>query len=250
MASKSNSISLDLRLLLLVLILLNVFTLLMWSPWSENEKSDKRQISVTGSSVIDGEPDEFSFSPRYEVTAASESEVNEQVADKSTEINDALLQIGLEQKQIEINANNFDYYWFDESEDQHRGSLYIQISAKDKDQAEKVQQYLVSSDATGQLTARPDFSREALKELESRARTAAIEDAKSAAERTASELDTDLGRVVSVTDADGYSDRFRYYDGDFATAEVRLEASDSASIPVTPGQQEFSFEVKVTFEID
>lgn len=251
MTDNKSSIQIDLRLLVLLLLVANIVTLFLWQPW-DSSSTDKREISVTGSATIEQEPDEFTFSPNYEFTASSEDEVNKSVADKATVLKDELVELGLAEDEIEIRANSYDYYWYDEDEDKHRGFLYLTISSDSKEEAERVQEYLLSTSAKGQITPRANFSKQALKDLESKARTAAIEDARKSAEGTAEELDSKLGKVISISDADEYSSGFEYGYLDVSrSASIADSVSEEApsSIPVSPGQQEFNFKVKAVFEI-
>ena len=61
-----------------ILLFANILTIIIWQPWSSRSVSD-RTISVTGSTIIQTEPDEFTFSPYYQKQSDDLSSINQEL---------------------------------------------------------------------------------------------------------------------------------------------------------------------------
>ena len=48
-----------------ILLLTNLLSIIIWQPWS-TAKLSERTITVTGTTTIKAEPDQFVFSPYYQ----------------------------------------------------------------------------------------------------------------------------------------------------------------------------------------
>lgn len=242
----SFTIKLDLKAVVVALVVLNLITIFMWKPWQDNGAPD-RTISVSGDAVVEAEPDLYKFNPSYNIEADSQEAVLEKATAKANEVIDGLKDIGVEEKDIKLDASSYGNWWYDETEDVSRTSVYISIDVDNKEQAQEVQDFLLTTDPEGQITPWPTFSEEMQDELEIEARELAIADARQKAEQSAKELGLSVGKVVSVNE--GYA-----YGGiDVAYAEVDVARNDDiskvSSLPIQPGENEYNFSVTVVFEI-
>jgi len=248
-SKKQFIVSLDYKTLAMVLLGLYLITvgimLYLWQPWSTSP-ADARKITVTGESTIQSEPDEFQFNPTYNITSDTRDGAIQKAADKSTTVVAELKKIGVEDKDIKINGYSQDWY-YDENDKNHT-SVNITITVSDKDQAQKVQDYLLTTEPEGQITPWPTFSDSKSKELETQARTEAVADAKLKAQASADELGIRVGKVLSVSEGSGF--------GDYPIAYMQDEmmvgtdsAKASRSIPIQPGEDEYRYNVTVVFEL-
>ncbi len=248
---KQVTISLNFRTLSLILLGLYLITvgimLYLWQPWSVSPV-DARKITVTGEAVIEAEPDEFQFNPTYNFTSDTQDGAIQEAADKSTEVVAELKKLGVEDKDIKINGYSHDWYWYYDEDDGNHTSVNITITVNDKDQAQKVQDYLLTTEPEGQITPWPSFSESKSKELETQARSEAVADAKSKAQASADELEVRVGKVISVSEGNGFGDYpIAYAEKDMM---IGLDSAEAPrSIPVQPGEDEFRYNVTVIFEL-
>lgn len=217
--------------------------LALWRPWEG--KAATRTLSITGEASITATPDEFHFSPSY---VAKGTDVEKLKADIDAKVNQVFKDIkalGVDESDITIDSSSYkDYYYEEQNNSEQTVSSYVQVTAKSKELAQKVQNYLATSGAEGQLTSQPTFSREKAKRLEDDGREKAIKDAHTKAETAARNLNVRVGKVISFKDQTNQP----YY------ALDSIANSDSAgkareSVPVTPGKQDTSYSVEVVFEL-
>lgn len=245
--SSTFTLKINLRWLVWILLILNVLTLLLWSPWSSASVEGRRTIAADGQATIESTPDEFLFYPRYRIESTSREDLNSAIAERSESVLSGLKGIGVDDSQIEVQAGSYDYWYFDETESNLVATLSLTVTSADKDQSQQIQDYLLTTDVSGSITPQPQFSTERRAELRDQARSAAISDAKASAQRSAEELDFELGDVRTIVDSDDVSYPWYAYGGEVTTQEA---AVDSASIPVSPGTKEFTYRVKVTYDIE
>jgi uncharacterized protein YggE len=247
---KQLTISFSYKSLSLLMVVLYVATigvmLFLWQPWN-TLSDDARRITVTGEATVEAEPDEFVFYPTYNIVADSKDAVIQEAADKANTVVDGLKDLGVADEDIKVDGSSYDWYWYRE-DDKDRASVSITATVNDKDLAQEVQNYLLSTEPEGQLTPYPSFSTAKQEELETQARSEAVSDAKLNAQASANELEVKLGDVISVSEGTGFGDY------PIAYAETRVGgldvAEDSASsIPIQPGQNEFYYSVTVVYEL-
>jgi uncharacterized protein YggE len=228
-----------------IALLVAILSLLLWSkPWDSSTESEARTITVSGASTIEEEPDEFTFSPYFQRTGADQQALQEEL---NTLANDAvakLKELGVEEKNITLNASSYDRWYYDEGEE---GTLTVslEIVMPAGDGVQTVQDYLLTLDVKGQISPRATFSTDKQKELDARAVEEASNDAKSKAEAQAKLFGAKLGKVVSVTQ--GSNSIFGYY-GDTVSA-VAEDFAISSSLPVLPGENDYSQTVTVIYEL-
>lgn len=229
-------------------LLVSIFVLLVWSqPWtSGGVDKDSRKITVSGSAVIEAEPDEFVFYPYFEVTGPDQETRKDEIATKMNTVVEDLKELGVPESGLKLDTSDYDNrYWEEEEEGTATGRLTIK--SKDRDLVQKVQDYLLNADAKGQITPYASFSEEKKDELDAEAVEKASNDAKAKAEAQAALFDAKLGKVVTVSQ--GYESIFDY-GFSYRGAELAIaEDSSSSSLPVLPGQNEYTQTVTVVYEL-
>jgi uncharacterized protein YggE len=244
---QSLSIKLDLRFLCLLLVLVISGMLAVWRPWSTTVAT--RKITITGQATVKSEPDEFQFSPYYE------RKTSDEITTLNKQINDKLTGLGVDATDIKSSASNYGVstmmYPNPVTEDQL--SMSLTITAHNKDMAQKIQDYLLTTTPKGSITPYPTFSKDKQKILEKDARGKAIDDAKTKAEQTASGLGAKVGKVLEVQE--GGSGGIGCGGGTICPMALDSATSVSSgsvttkSLPVQVGTNEFSYSVTVIFEI-
>lgn len=244
-------LTLDLRVVCVVLVLVVFGMLATWRPWQDST-AVTRTISVTGTGKVTAEPDYYQFNPTYQNsnadTAAAISELNAHLKT----VTDKLKELGVQDKDIQVQSSSYDAPKPASAEYliapvQSATSAYLTIKVPNKELAQKVQDYLATTDATGQSTPYPSFSDDRQKELKSQAREKAIADAKTQAEKTAQNLGAKLGKVVEVKDS-ADTTIFPYQDS-VSSSSAEPARDIATSLPIYPGEQDVSFTVQTVFEI-
>lgn len=249
MSTNKSQLTITLNFKTLFFALLALFTLTvavmlyMWQPWSP---SPDRTITVTGQAVVESEPDQYIFSPSYEITAPDKSTAISEASDKSASVVEGLKQLGVEDKDIKLFGYNDRY--FEDSTGNH-ATVNLNVTVHDKDLAQKVQDYLLGTNPDGQITPAVSFSQAKQEELEATARSQAIADAKAKGETSAGELGVKLGKVVRVSEGQNFDIYPVAYDEVTVSGSSAPTSKPSASLPLQPGQNEYRYSVTVVFEI-
>lgn len=247
MANSKQSIKFDINPMWLVWALMAVIIgmLAIWRPWASADSG--RSVSVSGQATVEAEPDEFVFNPTFELEGEDQAKLTKNVTDTVEETIAALKALGVEDKDIKLNAyggENYYYIYPAQREGEYRVTATLTVSSDSRDEAQTIQDYLATTSASGQLTPVVQFSEAKQKELESQAREQAIADARAKAEQSASLLDAKLGKVLEVSESSG----FDIYPLD-STTELRTDGNEASGLPVQPGQNEFTYSVEVKFAI-
>ena len=246
------TVSLNFKNLTFILIGLYVLTvgimLYLWQPW-HTPLADARQITVSGEAVVEAEPDEFRFNPSYTITAKTKDSAIQQAADKASTVVDELKKLGVEDKDIRVSGYSNNWQWYYDEDDGNHTTVDIVVTTNDKNLSQKVQDYLLTTEPEGLITPQATFSEEKNKELESQARSEAINDAKTKAQASADELEVRIGKVISVDEGYGFDDYpVRAYDA--VTSDENIQKPNATqSIPVQTGENEFRYSVTVVFEL-
>lgn len=237
--------SLDLRIIVVALVLVIVGMLAVWKPWEDNPGADARTVEVVGEAVVSAEPDEFVFYPYYEFESADKDAALEQLSTKSDEITGKLKELGVEDSNIKTNTDGYDmYYYRPDNDGQTTYTLRIEAKVGNRELAQKVQDYLVTTTPAGQVSPQPQFSETKRKELESEARDQATKDARSKAEQSAKNLGFSIGKVQSVKDGAGFGD----YPISVSTMDASLASPEGrGSLTVQPGENELRYSVSVSY---
>jgi uncharacterized protein YggE len=220
-----------------IILLLTVLGLLAFTqPW--NRVADNpRTIEITGEATIKRAPDSFVFNPTYE--AKSQEAINQ----KTTEVVAAVKALGLGDAGIQTSISSYDNYDMNGPTGEKNYTNYLTLSVEDKELAQKIQDYLVTSGATGQISPSVSFKRDTQRQLKDEATTLAIEDARRRAEQTAQNLGVKLGKVIKINEP---TDDYGVYP--IASYDASLKAEGSG-LPINAGESEFTYSVNVVFEI-
>ena len=224
------------------LVLLSVLALSGCNIDAELSQSSPRQISVNGMGSELSVPDQFNFSVVIEERGSSASELNQLIASKTEVLIEALLALGIEERDIRSTQVQF-YPWVEyvEQTQQHKGFILnrqIQLSLNDValyDKAidtvlqQKINRIEGFSYADSQASQRYQ-----------RALELALQDAKLKASLMAAELDMQLGRTLNINELSQGQVQSKEA---FMTARTRM-ASDSL-----PGEMSTQAQVAVSFEL-
>ena len=163
------SLTINLKWVVLLLLVLIVGMLAAWKPWVA--KASDRTIEVTGQAKIKAEPDEFVFSPAYDFKGSDKAIALKELTAKSNDIVAGLKALGLNDDQIKTDSTGYDFpYYLSEKDTNLTYSLRLTVTVDDKDVAQKVQDYLLTTGPTGSVSPQANFSDQKRKELENQAR--------------------------------------------------------------------------------
>lgn len=240
------SLSIDYRIITIIL-LLTIFTMLaLWKPWQATKSDVNRIITVTGESTLKAEPDEYVFYPSYEFKSSDKEVALTKQSEKNQQLIEGLKKLDVPESNIKNSSNGYgyDYDWINTDETTYTLSLIVTV--QNKDTAQKVQDYLITTQPQGQITPRSNFSENKRKSLESQARDMATKDAHTKAEQSAKNSGTNLGKVQSIKEGNGFGEVMPIASYDTRTAgENELSAKNLFS--VNPGQNDLNYSVTVTY---
>lgn len=240
------SLRIDMRLVIGLLLLIIVGLLVAWHPW-DNKIDTGRTVTVTGEAKITAEPDEYTFSPTYDFKETNKEAALAALSAKSDEIVKKLKELGVASSKIKTNADGYDYrnYYYDETVKQYTYSFRPVAVVGNKSLAQKVQDYLLTTSPSGQVTPMAGFSTTMRKSLESKARDEATRDARSKADQSAKNLGFSVAKVKSVQDGGNLGGVINY--GTPMMAEDAAVNKRSASIAVQPGENDLTYSVTVVY---
>lgn len=245
------SLKINLKLVLLALLITNIATLVLWKPWSNT--STARKISVTGQATVKSTPDQYVLSPYFEFTNADRTKANAELSAQSSAITAKLKELGVKDEQIKSNTSGYDKYSYTQPTDNSNNTLMLSytITLIDKDTAQKVQDYMLSLKAKGQISPQATFSEERQKQLQAEARTKAIDDAKSNADATAKQFNAKVGKVVTISDGPTMGGGpIPLSTSDMQTMDAKVaEANAIGNVPIQVGQDEYRYSVSVEYEL-
>lgn len=214
-------------------------------PWFSGQDNN-RTVTVTGKATLKAEPDLYQFSPAYSVTGLDQNASIAQLSAKSDEVIDQLKKLGVAEKDIKTSAGGYDFpiYYRQDPEEKTQFMLNLQVVVTEKELAQKVQDYLITTGPVGTLTPYVTFSVAKSKELEDMARTEAIKDARQKAEKMASELGFNLRGVKQVSSGD----QAMPYIGRAEPAPAIAQDS-SQKLGIYPGENEYTYSFSVEYYI-
>jgi hypothetical protein len=245
-SNRKLNLTVDLRLVIAALLIVMAAMLIIWKPWSTSGTSS-RTVEVTGDATITAKPDEYVFYPNYQFKDADKAAALEALTKKSDEIVAKLKSLGVDESKIKTDSSGYDMpmYYDTESKDATY-TLQLTVTVGKLDLAQKVQDYLVSTNPTGSVSPQANFSEGKRKELESQARDKATKDARAKGDQMAKNLGFSLGKVKTIQDDAGFGNIFP-----MASRGAALSAEDTASssLKVQPGENDLSYSVTVTYFI-
>jgi uncharacterized protein YggE len=229
-------------------LLVSILGLLLWSqPWNQDSSKEVRKVTVSGEATIEAAPDEYVFNPYFEAEGLEQDAVKAELTAKANDAVSKLKELGVAEEDLKLDVSSYDQ-WYAREDGTGVVMAYLQISVKDKDLAQKIQDYLTSSDTKvkGSLTPQATFSDEKQKELEVQATDKAIEAAKKKAEQQATLVGAKLGKVIEVQSSDVSGGLPIPYGNDALSSR---EVTASSSIALLPGQNEYTKTISVTYEL-
>lgn len=245
------SLKIDFRVVSGLLLIVIVIMLGFWQPWA---KANERTITITGEATIKAEPDEFIFYPTYQKTAATSAEALSAVSAFGNSVVDKLKELGVQEKSIVVNSSANEKYDIMMSRPEpaptgdngYTAYYSLSVTVNDKALAQKILDYIVTTSPLNGVSPQSAFATETRKNLESQARTAALKDARTKAEQTASGLEAKVGSVVSVSEPQ--------WGGPVpVTLESRSSGVDASTTLTAPklltGQQDVTYAVQVVFRL-
>lgn len=221
-----------------VLLVVIVAMLLIWQPW--NTPTD-RTITVTGEATVLAEPDEYAFTPSYQFTNTNKDTALAELTKKQEEVVAKTKELGVSDDQIKTNSSGYDLYFREEGSDELTYTLSLTITVGNRDLAQKVQDYLLTTGPTGSVSPQATFSDNRRKELETQARDQATQDARSKVDQSAKNLGFSVGKVKEVSDGSGF--------GVFPVDDRAVSAEEKAAqqLTIQPGQNELNYTVTVVY---
>jgi uncharacterized protein YggE len=247
-AKNKLNVSLDFRLVIAFLLVVIVAMLLIWKPWGT--PSSDRTVSVTGQATLKAEPDEYIFYPNYQFSSANKDTALTELTKKSDQIVGELKKLGVANNKIKTNSGGYDLP-IERKPDSEVATytLSLTVTATDKEQAQKVQDYLVTTSPTGSVSPQAGFSTTMRKSLESKARDQATKDAREKADQSAKNLGFKVGKVKSVSDGTGFGDVIPLGRGYSGATEPAIAEDSQQQLTVQPGENELSYSVTVVYYV-
>jgi uncharacterized protein YggE len=236
------------RIIVLVLLLIIGGMLLLWKPWEAETKND-RTVEVSGEAKLSETPDEYTFNPSYQFKNTNRDVALEELTKKNEEVNAKLKELGVKEVNIKTNTSGYDASVYTGAESKAATyTLQLAVKTDSKEIAQKIQNYLISTVPIGAVSPQMSFSDAKRKELEAKAREAATKDARAKADQMAGNLGFKVGKIKSLSDQPN---------GDGGVRPLLLNAEDGAArsassqpqLGLQPGQNDFSYSVKVIYYI-
>lgn len=242
--SKHINIPVDLRVVVLVLLLVIAGMLLVWKPWI-SYAAGTRTVTVTGESTVKATPDEYVFYPSYQFRNDDKQVSIDQAAAKSTEIVAKLKSLGVSDSQIKSSTAGYnDKYGIEPatSGDETLYTLTLTVTTPNRDDAQRIQDYLVTTAPSGGVSPQPTFSQKKQKQLEAKARDEATKEARAKADQSARNLGFRVDKVKSVDDGGGF-DAIPYQ------TSVGIAEGSANKLSVQPGENEINYSITVVYYI-
>lgn len=246
--TKKLTFSINPLTIIVILVVIVAGMTALWRPWEV--RTPERTITVTGLGSVSSTPDEFVFSPYFQRTGQDTAALKTELDTYGKKLLGELVTLGVPKDDITLNSTSYDAPGVSTAPSQpeiqrqkqpNTAVLHVVIKASNQELAQKVQNHLAATDAQGQLTATPSFSKQKNDKLESEAREKAIKNAREKAEKTVKDLQVSVGKVVSVKESPEQN-------------SIHPLAADTAGrsasgLPVTPGKSTASATIEVVFEL-
>ena len=204
-----------------------------------------RQVTVVGHGEAKGRPDTATVQIGVETEAPTAQEALAQNTQQAQAIIAKLKELGVADQDLQ--TSNFNIYPVYSGPENRQLSGYhvsnsVVVTIRNLDQAGTLLDQVVQAGANSIYGV--SFSVEDPKALREQARAAAIEDAKAHAAQLAQVAGASLGEVLVITENIGSQPPVP-----LAMAARDAVAEAGAPVPVQPGEQTFSADVQVTFEL-
>lgn len=251
-------LSVSLSMLVSSFILAIIFLVLgiligVYGPFGNSDNLE-RTIKVNGSAKVTATPDESVFFVSFQEKDIDKVTARTKVVQNSDEVVSELKVLGVDENSIKSDISTYDDYDCDRFNCQEPTGFIanndIQIKLQDLDLAEKVYNYLLTSEVSGRVTPSVNFSDEKKKELTSLARKDAAADARTQAKGLAEEVEAKLGDVVTISEKQGFDHFYNdQYEGPVSLQPYVEDQETSTSSELLTGEQDLRFIVEVVFEL-
>lgn len=239
----------DYKWLSLVLLLALLVCLALWRPWGAMNNG-QRVVTVTGTTTLTAEPDKFVFSPSYEFKSLDKNTALNELVSKQAEVVKGLKAKGVADQNIKADSNGYRTNYYQNDDKEFVYTLTIQVTTGDKVKAQTIQDYLISTTPSGQVSAQPQFSQTKQKQLENKARDGAAADARRKADHMASNLGFKVGKIKSIQDGNiGNYPTAPMYSSSSSVGSVSIPDSEQTPMVIQPGQNEFNYSIQVEYYI-
>ncbi|HJQ08101.1 MAG TPA: SIMPL domain-containing protein [Candidatus Saccharimonadales bacterium] len=242
------NVTVDLRIVVILLLVVIAAMLFIWKPWAGSGISS-RTVEAAGETTVKATPDEFAFYPTYEFKNTDKAAALAELTKKSDELVAELKELGVPSNKIKTNSSGYNFpVYYQEKPGEITYTLQLTVTVANQALAQKVQDYLVTTTPTGNVSPAPNFSEKKRKELEATARNEATKDARTKAEQMGKNLGFRLGKVKAVAEGDGFN-VMPYMDGRATTMAIDSKPAAAPELAVQPGENELTYTVKVTYFI-
>lgn len=229
----------------------------LWRPWEPSVRATNRTISVTGNATITATPDEYVFSPEYNFTDSNQQTALSELTAKSNTVVGQLKALGVPNKEIQTNSNGYGGTRLYVAPvpvvpDDSSSSSYIlnlQITVNNVVLAQKVQNYLLTTNPTGQVSPEAQFSNGLQSSLQNEARQKAEQNARAQAEQSAGDLGFSIGAVKSVDDSNNDGFMPLAISSGVSSTDAAIPSVQSPQLKIQPGQNNLSYSVSVVYYI-
>lgn len=206
---------------------------------------DLRQVTVLGSGEVQGTPDTLSVNASIEFIAADVTGAMNQTSERQQAVITALVDAGIDRKDISTSEVSLQPQFSGAPENPqtivgYRASNSIDIKIRQLDAASQTLALIVSTGGNATRINSVNYSIEDDSQLVRDARSRAFNDAKERADQYAQLSGMDLGKVISISEAQGSTP---------PTPLPSTRGAEMASVPLEPGQQTVGFTVTVVWEL-
>lgn len=233
----SKQVTLDLRVVIAVLLIAILVMLFLWRPWQTT--SNDRVIEINGQATVTATPDQFVFTPSYQIKNTDKQKAITEAEQKGEQIVAELKKLGVPEQKIKTSTSSYDLPLRDGVTDETTYTLGLTVTVDNQELAQKVQDYLASTSPVGSVSPQSYFSDDKKKELESQAREIAIEDAREKAEQAAEDLGFSVGKVKKVSDGFAF--------GVSGSPELTIAQDTTPKLSLHSGENEVTYTMYVSF---
>ncbi|HUD81817.1 MAG TPA: SIMPL domain-containing protein [Patescibacteria group bacterium] len=258
-------------ILSVIVIGLVLVIVLVWKPWQQNIKASDRVVTVTGEATLTATPDEYTFTPTYDFTSSDQQTALSQLTAMSNQLVSKLKSLGVPSKDIQTSSNGYNSgnnlpvlpVPVSQDNGQYTYELDPTITIDgNTNLAQKVQNYLVTTNPTGDVSPSVDFSAAMQTSLANKARGQAEQNARANAEQSAKNLGFKIAAVKTVVDNglnnNNYVTPCSATPGSSGAASSSICAGSNLSVSsgsgqslnLQPGQNQLYYSVQVQYYID
>ncbi|BBX99380.1 SIMPL domain-containing protein [Mycobacterium lacus] len=209
--------------------------------------ANPRQVTVFGSGQVQGVPDTLTADVGIEFTAPDVTTAMNRANDRQQAVIDALVGAGLDRKDIRTTEVTLRPQYSNPEPagtatiTSYRAGNAIEVKIHPPDAASRLLALIVSTGGDATRISSVNYSIADDSQLVKDARARAFQDAKNRAEQYAQLSGLRLGKVLSISEASGYTP---------TTGSPPAPSRDMSTVPLEPGQQTVSFSVTAVWELD